>query len=98
MNPIVIGRHAFGDQVSSVPFLMHVVFRVDAIMKYRSTDLVVPGAGKLQLVYSPADGSAPTTLDVYNFKGKSVAMSMYNTDEVCRFEQFGGATVHFGYF
>jgi len=62
VNPIVIGRHAFGDQ-------------------YRSTDLVVPGTGKLQLVYSPADGSAPTTLDVYDFKGKGVAMSMYNTDE-----------------
>jgi len=62
VNPIVIGRHAFGDQ-------------------YRSTDFVVPGAGKLQLVYTPADGSAPTTLNVYDFKGKGVAMSMYNTDE-----------------
>lgn len=51
----------------------------------------------MQLVYSPADGGAPTTLDVYDFKGKGVAMSMYNTDEVCRFERFGGATVHFGY-
>lgn len=61
-NPIVIGRHAFGDQ-------------------YRSTDFVAPGPGKLQLVYTPADGSAPTTLDVYDFKGKGVAMSMYNTDE-----------------
>ncbi|ETW84953.1 hypothetical protein HETIRDRAFT_416542 [Heterobasidion irregulare TC 32-1] len=44
VNPIVIGRHAFGDQ-------------------YRSTDLVAPGPGKLQLVYTPADGAAPTTLD-----------------------------------
>ncbi|KAJ8597739.1 isocitrate dehydrogenase NADP-dependent [Rhizopogon salebrosus TDB-379] len=62
VNPIVIGRHAFGDQ-------------------YRSTDFVAPGPGKLQLVYSPADGKAPTVMDVYNFKGKGVAMSMYNTDE-----------------
>jgi len=61
-NPIVIGRHAFGDQ-------------------YRSTDFVAPGPGKLQLVFTPKDGSAPTTLDVYDFKGKGVAMSMYNTDE-----------------
>jgi len=61
-NPIVIGRHAFGDQ-------------------YRSTDFVAPGPGKLQLVYTPKDGSAPTTLNVYDFKGKGVAMSMYNTDE-----------------
>jgi len=61
-NPIVIGRHAFGDQ-------------------YRSTDFVAPGPGKLQLVYSPADGGQPTVMDVYDFKGKGVAMSMYNTDE-----------------
>ena len=62
-NPIVIGRHAFGDQ-------------------YRSTDFVAPGPGKLQLVFTPVDGSKPTILDVYDFKGKGVAMSMYNTDDV----------------
>ena len=62
-NPIVIGRHAFGDQ-------------------YRSTDFVAPGPGKLQLVFTPVDGSKPTILDVYDFKGPGVAMSMYNTDEV----------------
>ncbi|KZT65172.1 isocitrate dehydrogenase [Daedalea quercina L-15889] len=61
-NPIVIGRHAFGDQ-------------------YRSTDFIAPGPGKLQLVYTPADGGKPTVLDVYDFKGKGVAMSMYNTDD-----------------
>ena len=62
-KPIVIGRHAFGDQ-------------------YRSTDFVAPGPGKLQLVYTPQDGGEKTTLDVYDFKGPGVAMSMYNTDEV----------------
>ncbi|CCM04482.1 uncharacterized protein FIBRA_06662 [Fibroporia radiculosa] len=62
VNPIVIGRHAFGDQ-------------------YRSTDFVAPGPGKLQLVFRPADGAEPTVMDVYDFKGKGVAMSMYNTDE-----------------
>ncbi|EDR10319.1 uncharacterized protein LACBIDRAFT_317084 [Laccaria bicolor S238N-H82] len=62
VKPIVIGRHAFGDQ-------------------YKCTDFVAPGPGKLQMVYTPADGSAPTALDVYNFKGPGVAMSMYNTDE-----------------
>ncbi|PBK76119.1 isocitrate dehydrogenase [Armillaria solidipes] len=62
VKPIVIGRHAFGDQ-------------------YRATDFVAPGPGKLQLVYTPTDGSQPTTLNVYDFKGAGVAMSMYNTDE-----------------
>ncbi|KAJ7142140.1 isocitrate dehydrogenase [Mycena crocata] len=62
VKPIVIGRHAFGDQ-------------------YRSTDFVAPGPGKLQMVYTPTDGSPATTLNVYDFVGKGVAMSMYNTDE-----------------
>jgi len=62
IKPIVIGRHAFGDQ-------------------YRATDFVAPGPGKLQLVYTPQGGGAPTTLDVYDFKGKGVALAMYNTDD-----------------
>ncbi|KAF7353881.1 Isocitrate dehydrogenase [Mycena venus] len=61
-KPIVIGRHAFGDQ-------------------YRSTDFIAPGPGKLQMVYTPADGSPATTLNVYDFVGRGVAMTMYNTDE-----------------
>jgi len=62
VKPIVIGRHAFGDQ-------------------YRSTDFVAPGPGKLQMVYTPTDGGNPTVMNVYDFKGKGVAMCMYNTDE-----------------
>ncbi|KAF8960901.1 isocitrate dehydrogenase [Flammula alnicola] len=62
VKPIIIGRHAFGDQ-------------------YRSTDYVAPGPGKLQLVFTPADGSAATVMDVYDFQGPGVAMAMYNTDE-----------------
>ncbi len=61
-KPIVIGRHAFGDQ-------------------YRATDFVVPGAGKLTLTYTPADGSAPTEYEVFDFPGGGVAMGMYNLDE-----------------
>ncbi|KDQ15934.1 hypothetical protein BOTBODRAFT_31390 [Botryobasidium botryosum FD-172 SS1] len=63
-KPIVIGRHAFGDQ-------------------YRSTDFLAPGPGKLQLVFTPENGS-PTSLEVYNFKGPGVAMAMYNTDDSIR--------------
>jgi isocitrate dehydrogenase len=65
VKPIVIGRHAFGDQ-------------------YRSTDFIAPGPGKLQLVYTPEGGGEKTTMDVYDFKGKGVAMAMYNTDESIR--------------
>ncbi|AET38758.1 isocitrate dehydrogenase (NADP(+)) IDP1 Ecym_3265 [Eremothecium cymbalariae DBVPG len=64
-KPIIIGRHAHGDQ-------------------YKATDLLVPGAGKLELLYRPADGSTPTTLDVYEYKDSGIAMAMYNTDESIR--------------
>jgi isocitrate dehydrogenase len=60
--PIIIGRHAFGDQ-------------------YRATDTVVKGKGKLTMTFTPEDGSAPQTFEVFNFKGDGVALSMYNTDE-----------------
>lgn len=63
--PIVIGRHAFGDQ-------------------YRATDLKVPGPGKLTMTYAPEDGGDPIELEVFNFPGPGVAMSMYNLDESIR--------------
>ena len=34
------------------------------------------------MIYTPADGSAATVMDVYDFQGSGVAMTMYNTDEV----------------
>ncbi|KAF8234587.1 hypothetical protein L208DRAFT_1376824 [Tricholoma matsutake] len=43
----------------------------------RSTDFVVPGPGKLQLVYKTTDGSPAAMMDVCDFKGRSMAMSMY---------------------
>jgi len=63
--PIVIGRHAFGDQ-------------------YRATDFLVPGAGKLTMTFTPADGSAAVHYDVFDFPGSGVAMGMYNLDESIR--------------
>ena len=60
--PIIIGRHAFGDQ-------------------YRATDAVIKGKGKLTMTFTPEGGGAPTTYDVYNYKGDGVALCMYNTDE-----------------
>ena len=63
-KPIIIGRHAFGDQ-------------------YRAADRVIPGAGKLELVYTPKDGK-PETVEVYDYQGGGVAMTMYNTDDSIR--------------
>jgi len=62
-KPIIIGRHAYGDQ-------------------YRATDFVVPGPGKVEIKYTPADGSAPLSYTVFDFKdGGGVSLSMYNTDK-----------------
>ena len=63
-DPIVVGRHAFGDQ-------------------YRATDFLVPGPGKLRLIWEGTDGQ---TIDreVFNFPGSGVAMSMYNLDDSIR--------------
>lgn len=53
--------------------------------QYKATDSVVKGAGKLQLVFKPADGSEPIVQDVYDFTGEGgVSMAMYNTDESIR--------------
>jgi isocitrate dehydrogenase len=74
-KPIVIGRHAFGDQ-------------------YRATDLVVPGEGRLTLTFTPADGSQPMEVEVYDFPSGGVAMAMYNLDESIR--DFARASMRYG--
>ncbi len=52
--------------------------------QYRATDTVITGKGKLTMTFTPEDGSAPQTFEVFNFKGGGVALSMYNTDESIR--------------
>jgi isocitrate dehydrogenase len=74
-KPIVIGRHAFGDQ-------------------YRATDMVVHSEGKLTLSFTPADGSQPIELDVYDFPGGGVALAMYNLDDSIR--DFARASLRYG--
>ena len=59
-QPIVIGRHAYGDV-------------------YRATEAKIPGPGRVTLNYQPADGSAPTVLEVHDFKGPGVVLGMHNT-------------------
>ena len=81
-KPIVVGRHAHGDQVKAHTFffLKYFCFAVtEMYFQYKATDLVIPGAGDLELVFKPADGSATQTFKVNSFKGKGVAMGMYNT-------------------
>lgn len=49
--------------------------------QYRATDFVTKGKGKLTISFTPEDGSAPSSFEVYDFAGDGVAMAMYNTDE-----------------
>ncbi|PGH23839.1 isocitrate dehydrogenase [NADP], mitochondrial [Polytolypa hystricis UAMH7299] len=60
-KPIIIGRHAFGDQ-------------------YRATDRLIPGEGKLELVFTPKGGE-PERITAYDFQGSGIAQVQYNTDE-----------------
>lgn len=73
-DPIVVGRHAFGDQ-------------------YRATDTLIPGAGKLRLVFEGEDGQK-IDLDVFEFREPGVAMAMYNLDESIR--DFARASFNYG--
>ena len=59
-KPIVIGRHAHGDQ-------------------YKATNFKVPGAGKVTISWTPADGGEPMEFQVVDMPAEGgVAMGMYN--------------------
>lgn len=49
--------------------------------QYKATDLIVPEAGKLELVYTNDRTGAKETLNVFDYKGAGVGLAMYNTDE-----------------
>ncbi|MFN5628939.1 MAG: isocitrate dehydrogenase (NADP(+)) [Bacteroidota bacterium] len=49
--------------------------------QYRATDFVTKGSGKLTITYTPDNGDAAQSFEVFNFKGNGVALAMYNTEE-----------------
>ena len=63
-DPIVVGRHAYGDQ-------------------YRATDFLVPGPGKLKMVWTGEDGQT-IEKEVFDFPAAGVTMGMYNLDDSIR--------------
>ena len=73
-DPIVVGRHAFGDQ-------------------YKATDTLIPGRGKLRLVWDGENGET-IDLDVFDFPSAGVAMAMYNLDDSIR--DFARASLNYG--
>ncbi len=73
-DPIVVGRHAFGDQ-------------------YKATDTLIPGPGKLRLVFDGVNGES-IDLEVFDFPSAGVAMAMYNLDDSIR--DFARASFNYG--
>ncbi|MGN7224981.1 NADP-dependent isocitrate dehydrogenase [Dietzia maris] len=75
-KPIIVGRHAFGDQ-------------------YKATDFKVPGAGKVTITYTPADGSEPIEHEIVDLpEGGGVVMGMYNFTK--SIEDFARASFNYG--
>jgi isocitrate dehydrogenase len=59
---------------------------------YKAVDFVVPGPGRAELVYTPAEGE-PVRLLIKDFKGGGVVMGMHNTDASIR--SFAKACINF---
>jgi len=73
-DPIVVGRHAFGDQ-------------------YKATDFIVPGPGKLRLIWEGDDGRRIDE-EVFHYPSPGVALAMYNLDDSIR--DFARASFNYG--
>ncbi|XP_062588497.1 isocitrate dehydrogenase [NADP] cytoplasmic-like [Saccostrea cucullata] len=53
--------------------------------QYRATDFVVPGPGKLEIKFTPANGGQEQNYNVFDFtESGGVALAMYNTDKSIR--------------
>jgi len=74
-KPIIIGRHAFGDQ-------------------YKATDFRFAGKGKLEVSFTPDDGSEPLRIEVLHSPGDGVAQVQYNLDDSIR--DFARASLNYG--
>lgn len=48
-------------------------------VQYRATDFVVPGPGKVEISYTPSDGSPKTVYLVHNFTGMFVFFIFFLT-------------------
>jgi isocitrate dehydrogenase len=60
---------------------------------YRSAELVVPGPGKVELVYTPASGEEPVTVLVHDFESAGVTQGIHNLERSIR--SFAQACIHY---
>jgi isocitrate dehydrogenase len=47
---------------------------------YASAEMRIPAAGRVELVYTPADGSAPVRRTIHDFAGPGIIQGIHNTD------------------
>ena len=52
--------------------------------QYRATDVLIPGPGKVKMIYYPEDGSPEQSWEIADFNGSGIAMGMYNYDDSIR--------------
>jgi len=52
--------------------------------QYLATDFIIPGAGKLEMKFTSADGECVINHTVRDFTGPGIALGMFNTDESIR--------------
>ncbi len=60
---------------------------------YKNQEFKVPGPGKAELVYTPADGGEPQRLLIHDFKGAGVIQGIHNTEKSIR--SFARACIQF---
>lgn len=51
---------------------------------YRDVEMKVPGAGRVEMTYTPADGSPRQTVVVHDFQGAGVVKGEHNTEKSIR--------------
>jgi isocitrate dehydrogenase len=60
---------------------------------YRDVELKIPGPGRVELTYLPAEGGAAQSVMVHEFKGPGVVKGEHNTDKSIR--SFARACIHY---
>ena len=48
---------------------------------YKNAEMTIPGAGKVELVYTPEDGSPESRILVHEFQGSGVVQGQHNLDD-----------------
>ena len=48
---------------------------------YKNQEIRVPGAGKAEISFTPADGGQPIKLTIHEFKGPGIIQGIHNTDK-----------------